>query len=108
MTQRKISDSELARRLGVTRAAIYARRRAGWTEEEILANRREKAGRATYSTEISRSLGMTVADAAEREGVSRAEIYRRWRRHTAGKDVGVPILRKTAATEAKESALCNG
>lgn len=74
----QISDSELARRLGVSRQAIDSRRRRGWTEEEIRAGRREMS---TYpNAHYTKVIGKPVAEIAEEEGVSRVAIYKRLKR----------------------------
>ena len=102
---KKLTDAQIAKKHGITRQAVGVRRASGWTEEEILNNQRQERVRGAYRTEITRHLGMTVAEAAEIEGVGTAEIYRRWRRARLGLDADKPILRKLAEKEAKEHAI---
>ena len=74
-----INDSQLAKKLGVSRQAISNRRNRGWTEEEIQSGKRE--GDGTYgNAHYTKVLGRPVKEIAEEEGVSRVAVYRRLKR----------------------------
>ena len=83
------SDSEIAREQGISRQAIRDRRNQGWSQEEIEAGVRSQPRKSRYSTPISRALGMTVKEAAEKEGVSVGEIYRRFHNTVRSKGASV-------------------
>ena len=74
------SDTELARVQGVSRAAIHARRRRGWTEDEIQAGQRLDAeggplqGSRRYQEQLG---GLTVAEAAKLYRLRPATVYYR-------------------------------
>lgn len=78
-TKKARTDAQIARDQGVSRQAILNRRSEGWTQEEIEKGERAVDRRRVYDTEIARHLGMTVAQAAQEQGVSRGEIYRRFK-----------------------------
>lgn len=74
------SDTELARIQGVSRAAIHARRKRGWSEEEIQAGHRldsegnPVSGSRKYREELG---GRTVAEAAKDLGMRPGGLYYR-------------------------------
>ena len=78
-----MNDAALAKKQGVTRQAIHRRRKAGWTEQEILAGKRAKRTRP-LAGKHAKILGRPVAEAAKDEGVTVQEMHRRIRRDLGG------------------------
>jgi hypothetical protein len=72
------SDTFIANEQGISRQAINERRSEGWSQEEIEAGKRGRPRPKNYRTPIAEYLGKSVKEAAAEQGVTGAEIYRRY------------------------------